>query len=676
MPKTLYRPSIHGWPFGNSYDYRVQIGFLDTTLDNMGYCGGMCWTSIARFFSASRIPRDLQMPAQEDPIYQEIFNAQVASLASVGRIYDWQQRSQISHANRANSQGYLTKQEWPAVKQKLDEGKPVTLTLIAHSNDYNPADLSDNHRVVAYGYDISALSDADWVHGDRHSSINKIAVWIYDPNEEGRDDVHLTFFTGCDDNWIGLRHSTGAQFRAFFPDDENRGFSHATSTRLAIDAAPISAITAYDRAAVDLRFSWEAPIIPYFTIAVDGVNWQFNNGQQQPQPELLYSLQPIGGQVKQCDSRIGSLAIQVLLPRRACTVSVRLLDSPGLDRSIAVDATPMVQCQPYVRTRVAGAGPQVRDAALVDADLYIRDANPSEDAIQSLDTSSDRWVHGLRGMRVGAAAAGNSWSYESIESYRLGNIVSPVLANLNEINVARPTRLRGERRVYRQGASGPAITQLGALSNAAQPVWSGFTNPADYDGDTRVEIIVRSTDAFNRLTIGTMVFYGRSIIHMQTVAAIHVWDPKKFARLELIAHRLVELGLIDLGVKLPGGGYTPPTPPFDGSAWNRFRADAPLASLVAKRFKDVWRDQETWDRVREVQEEMLRKDPVPQPLTARGDTSTLAAVRGAASSLQRDLDAVVIESFATRGIDLMAHDASITDKLKTLVRSMTPVVRL
>ena len=58
---TFFKPSIHGWPFGNSWDWTIDFLFpqFDITLNSVGFCGGMCWTALDRFYNGVCTPRDI-----------------------------------------------------------------------------------------------------------------------------------------------------------------------------------------------------------------------------------------------------------------------------------------------------------------------------------------------------------------------------------------------------------------------------------------------------------------------------------------------------------------------------------------------------------------------------------------------------------------------------------------
>jgi hypothetical protein len=229
MPTTPFKPSIHGWPFVNSFDYsflfnKVTIG--------MGFCGGMCWDALDKFYSNTRIDRALKHPVQGEQLYNELFKVQEDSLPieTLAKIYDWQQSPDIDHAfdplhgnlNIYHSLGFKSKNEWQSIQSALDSHKPVTLTLIASSNDFNLLNMSNNHRVVVYGYTTRGLNDNDKIQGTKNPNIQRVDMMIYDPNYPNDDHVTLSFYVDCDDNWIGLTHNRGDNFHGFFMDEKKR----------------------------------------------------------------------------------------------------------------------------------------------------------------------------------------------------------------------------------------------------------------------------------------------------------------------------------------------------------------------------------------------------------------------------------------------------------------------
>ena len=213
MITTYFRPSIHGWPFDNTW--RKSFLYDTVTLD-MGFCGGMCWRALQRFYTATPIPRDMQEPVEGDALYNELWDAQINSVpyGILTKIYDWQKSAEIDHWYRMESLGMgslglLTQREWSKIKGLLNKSQPVTLTLIAHANDYRPSHLADSHRVVAYAYDERPVYSTDYAPDGAKVFVT---IFIYDPNYKNDDNVYLTFYLGGKDHKLRLRHSKNAKF--------------------------------------------------------------------------------------------------------------------------------------------------------------------------------------------------------------------------------------------------------------------------------------------------------------------------------------------------------------------------------------------------------------------------------------------------------------------------------
>jgi len=368
MKTTYFRPSIHGWPFGNSWKYEFPFG---GATPEMGYCGGMCWTALQRFYAGIPIDRGTPAPPQGTPLYAEIFTVQQNSLskAKVEYIYVWQRSADLDK----DGLGDRTQKEWQKVKACLDASKPVTLTLIVHSNDIWPWDLSDNHRVVAYAYEVRSVDPAE---GAPSGADSHVTIYIYDPNYENEDDVCLTFFTGAKRSKIRLRHNRpDEEVHGFFLDDIPRDWAFPASTMVRIDKCERTAIIDKTTANYALHFSWKCSFIPYFCIQVNDGDWAYNSG-------LNSTYEPTNLANKQCHATVGTFTIEnLVLPRALCKVGVRLLDSNNYYLSMQVDAQPAIRCYPYVHTRAPGDGPQVCDTAITNADLFIKDPAPTQSAL-------------------------------------------------------------------------------------------------------------------------------------------------------------------------------------------------------------------------------------------------------------------------------------------------------
>lgn len=227
MKATNFKPSIHGWPFGNSW---TKSFLFDKITFDMGFCGGMCWKALQRFFHAIPLPRDLPQPDEGDDLFEELWDAQVDSVpfSTLKKIYEWQMSPDLCHRHRLelfSSLGSRTQRAWPKVKKSIDAFKPVTVTLIGSSNDTAPSHLADSHRVVAYAYKVT-----DPESGAPSGAKDKVTLKIYDPNYPNRDDVELTFYLGAKRSNIRLRHTAGDKFHGFFKDDKKRNYRYPDGT--------------------------------------------------------------------------------------------------------------------------------------------------------------------------------------------------------------------------------------------------------------------------------------------------------------------------------------------------------------------------------------------------------------------------------------------------------------
>jgi len=65
--------------------------------------------------------------------------------------------------------------EWPRIRATIEAGQPCVLGLIRASG-FSPWALTQNHQVLAWGFDAAA---------------DATTIRVYDPNHPGRDDVEL-----------------------------------------------------------------------------------------------------------------------------------------------------------------------------------------------------------------------------------------------------------------------------------------------------------------------------------------------------------------------------------------------------------------------------------------------------------------------------------------------------
>ena len=207
MPRTGFRPSLHGFPFPNCFPRGtpvIGIGHYGLGDAAGGLCGGM--TLAALDYVLHGLPR----PAGPTP---ELFRYLCRRLLDswnlpfgVLRYYDWQRRPDASRfvAGERVLSGVTrltVEEEWPKVKAALDAGMPVPLGLV-NPHSFDPRELPRNHQVLAYGYEFD---------GD------DLTLNVYDPNWANDDAVALKIQLSESDLGQPVVHThQGPTVRGFF----------------------------------------------------------------------------------------------------------------------------------------------------------------------------------------------------------------------------------------------------------------------------------------------------------------------------------------------------------------------------------------------------------------------------------------------------------------------------
>ncbi len=554
LKTTYFRPSIHGWPFDNSFRFTFSIVGQDVDV-TWGFCGGMCWTALKRFYAGTLLPRDLVKPNQGDALYNEIFLSQIESLPqnTVLGILLWQQSPDMGHTfNPYSSLGHDTQVQWnDTVKALLDQGKPVTLTVIETSNDFNPAHLSKNHRVVAYAYELTSLPKANKgeVRGDWNENIRKLVISIYDPNYHNDDDVKLTLYLGCDDSWIGMSHSHGDEVHGFFHDDVGRAFTHAgVPTNVAINRLDFESIVSSALYQYKLSFSWSCRFIPYFNILLNGTAWQYNLDAKQ-------SLQPGDKDFKQSPAVAGSMDVLLRLPTQPqqTLVAVQLLGPEFFAQHLEGIIPPSVRGRPYLHNpgvNVVGSygTTNITDAVFPD-DIAVGIAKPTDADLASVDDDEFRYVF-AKGPTRSTATPGHVHVMRFYTDYQIGNVNKPVKCDFSETSLASPTTRRASL-TSQKGHQAASTTQAAILPLTGYTVFGGFNSPQDFNDDLSQKFKFTSLDRFGQTASGELKFYGRSIIQIVGVEECNLELSDEFMN---AIHRRLYTRLPNLvGVRIPVG---------------------------------------------------------------------------------------------------------------------------
>lgn len=221
---TDFLPSINGFHFDNSFEsvppFKL-IGDLRYGDASKGLCGGMVYAALDYFIAGLDIPsipkEDLSLrygSPLHGPIFDYIGKRLFSSFDVPVGVWTY---IELMHPNFPNFQARrgglglpprsrawrMVRQEWPAIKAKLDTGQPCPLGLICVKS----ADLSrlgENHQVLAYGYDLV---------GD------DLSLFIYDPNIHDDDDITLQLNIADPEHSTPLTYSGPQNVNCFFQTD-------------------------------------------------------------------------------------------------------------------------------------------------------------------------------------------------------------------------------------------------------------------------------------------------------------------------------------------------------------------------------------------------------------------------------------------------------------------------
>ncbi len=169
---TGFRPSIHGYPFRNTWRDVVFGVFA-----SRGRCGGMVFSAIDRFLAEGTHGPSSEAdehPLHDSALARHIWRRQVESLAVGFGANLWRFVIHTLVAGRVSLRiGIAARREARTLLALLAEGRPAPLGLVAMSGPLSPF---RNHQVLAYAGEVRE---------------GELVLRIYDPNLPQRDDVTL-----------------------------------------------------------------------------------------------------------------------------------------------------------------------------------------------------------------------------------------------------------------------------------------------------------------------------------------------------------------------------------------------------------------------------------------------------------------------------------------------------
>jgi hypothetical protein len=209
-----FLPSVHGFPFPNSYPTDRPFHLFDTPFGavgvadaSRGLCGGMIFTAMDLFYHGVRtVP---QVPSE--PVFRyfcrRLFTSWGVPFAWM-KYWDWQLRPMVSKSIagvrvRDGVRRLTVLDEWPKIRSSLDRGELAALGLVKQVG-IRPSKLGLNHQVLAYGYELNETT-------------GEVTIRIYDPNYPGDDSATLSFSTTDAEAGQFVNHSCeGAAIRGVF----------------------------------------------------------------------------------------------------------------------------------------------------------------------------------------------------------------------------------------------------------------------------------------------------------------------------------------------------------------------------------------------------------------------------------------------------------------------------
>jgi hypothetical protein len=211
-----FKPSEQGFHFENNFEdgapvltIRVpEIGNIPVGNAGGGLCGGMVFAALD-FFEEGRIPpADTSPPKPGAPLFDYIAQRLLDSFNGVSGVHkylSWMRLPDETHLSGLfKSIGWHTvNDEWPAIKNDLDNDQPSPLGLILVES-LNPFDVGKNHQVLAYGYKLDEAT-------------NDLRVFVYDPNWPDHDEITLS---------VNIADPASPSSVSYSVDPDGRGFFH------------------------------------------------------------------------------------------------------------------------------------------------------------------------------------------------------------------------------------------------------------------------------------------------------------------------------------------------------------------------------------------------------------------------------------------------------------------
>jgi hypothetical protein len=191
--ETSFKPSLHGFNFGNYWDdypfycFKSQPPSREICIGGttpFGLCGGMTFAARDFYETKNGNPRT-DKPPYNSALYTYLLNRQIASLLYKNfqalKKFLWLMQPSLPDHNTwlgPPGRAWTTiKEEWPKIKADLDRDYRLSCLGLVHVKTGDLGEIIKNHQVLAYGYDLDGAGN--------------LAIHVYDPNFANDDSVHI-----------------------------------------------------------------------------------------------------------------------------------------------------------------------------------------------------------------------------------------------------------------------------------------------------------------------------------------------------------------------------------------------------------------------------------------------------------------------------------------------------
>jgi len=515
---TYFLPSLHGWPFTNSYHFKgtlkeflgywVPLSNVIKIDRDVGFCGGMCFAALDRFYRAEYISDNIPLPQQGDPLYNELRQRLMDSLpfGTISRMRSWQKSDE-------QEVGWMTQVEFFVwIKPLMDLGHPAQLLLLT-TTGRRYSTLVNNHQVIAYRYAIDETN-------------KRVEIGIYDPNRPGDNDVSISFYYDQPGNKIQARYNTGEKIRGFFRIQYDKDRTTPTINTLESDGCSHlgdRCVQGVRQGLFKIKFHWSCNFIPSFTLEQNNVI--FENIE--------------------CEEASGNYETEIWVEKRledSYHQSIDLFSASKENHIVfpiefvppAIEAHPFIYDMDQRYTLVAINVPEtmIADANLSDVIMVYPNDEPFSDTKLSETDKENYWNRRVyvQGGMIGTPSShsGIAWLWD----FKLGYVTVPIRCEVEEEGLVGTITREGESYLTEPYAMYIPILKIDATDIDIQDpsdfvIYNGFSG-GNYLQDYVLIFNYEATDQASQVASGQLKIYAKSLLCIQYTKYIEsVFNPEE-----------------------------------------------------------------------------------------------------------------------------------------------------